>query len=99
MIHYFLISILLMADYLFTYVGIKIGFVYEANLLLRWLFELDLFYGILIRLVSILFVILLFRLFENRKNKDANVFLGIFYSIQFVIMALHSNWIYMYALI
>ena len=99
MVHYFSISVLLMADYLLTYIGIKIGFVYEANLLLRWLFDLDLFYGILIRLISIIFVIMLFRLFEKRKNKDAIVFLSIFYSMQFIIMAIHSNWIYMYALI
>jgi hypothetical protein len=86
-----LLAIMLIADYLFTFIGIKINFITEANPLMKWAFKLPLTQGLLYR-IAIALCLTSMLWFARKKKYFKKLMIGITgaYSIVFV---LHLFWI------
>lgn len=86
------IFILLIVDYILTYIGIKVGLVEEANILMIWLFELPLLKGLLIRCIMSLFIIMPFFYLEKHCKYYKKVLVVVISGYIFI-MFLHLRWI------
>jgi len=85
--------ILIIVDYLMTYVGIAMGIITEANPLMVWLFQLHLWPGLLIRLA---FALVAVGLLVYAKRQDAKLYRSgviVAYTVQVLVMGLHLYWV------
>ncbi|TCT15673.1 hypothetical protein EDC18_103384 [Natranaerovirga pectinivora] len=95
----FLLSSLMLIDYILTYIGIHLlNFISEGNPFMRFFMELPFFIGLPLRILFLLFpvtlMLLAFSLTENKKRivLVVNGMVG----IQFIPLFLHMYWIFVY---
>ena len=93
-----LIGILMMADYMFTYYGVKIArCVEEANPFMRGTFEVGIVNGSLIRIFTIAFILgLMTYLYKLGKYKELEVLIFFGLSVNIYLMLVHYNWLTIY---
>ena len=83
---------LMMFDYLLTYIGIKLYVIYEGNILMLWLFEYNLFYGLILRLMTGL-ILLSIIYYLKGKTKAYGYVLGFAILSNLAVLGLHLRWI------
>jgi hypothetical protein len=85
--------ILIVVDYLVTYIGITMGVITEANPLMRWLFNLHLWPGIAVRAALALSAV---GLLSYARKRDARLYrsgVAVAYAVQAAVMGLHLYWV------
>lgn len=88
--------ILMMSDFVITYLGINvIGVIEEANPILVWLFEIPFIYGALIRLFYSAFIAWLCMFIFDSRYKYYNAFINTALTINAVVVVIHARWIYL----
>ena len=85
--------IVVMLDYILTYIGVTIGIVYEANPFMVWLFEMDLWAGLMIRAVMATVLVGMFYYIKQKTEKAYTRLLVFFYVVNAVVMGFHLYWI------
>lgn len=93
MIDLFILSSFMYLDYLFTYIGIQLNFIEEANLLLVPLFQYPFLMGTIIRFTIIFIVLLPIWYLKQKQYKYYNYVLILAYFVNISIFFLHLNWI------
>ena len=92
-----IIFLLMMSDYLLTYVGINVlEFITEGNALMVWLFELPLFEGLIIRTLMGMFVYALLKIIQKLGSKHYQKVIKLIIVIEMIPHLLHLIWIIQY---
>lgn len=93
----FLLSLFMFVDYIFTYVGIHLGVIVEANKLMTKFMELPFVVGGFFRILLILAFV---TLFGFAKPKLSKVFykraMCIALLVQVIVLSMHLVWSFMY---
>ncbi len=100
--HYVLIAVLVIlmhVDYVLTYEGVcNLGVIYEANPMMRWLFECESIsyeLGLLIRFLMTTPLIITLVYFEKKNyHKELMIALGFGISVNLFIMGCHARWMF-----
>lgn len=87
-----ILFMLLMIDYVLSYIGIRINIIEDANPLMVWLFYLPFGQGIIIRAIMSGLVLTPFLWLKTRCSYY-NQLLSFIYFIYSFVMALHMRWI------
>ena len=82
-----------MVDYLFTYVGIKINLVEEANPIMRHFFDFDLATGLIIRITYSLGIISLLYVIKKKKPTYYVKIVAGVSVVYSIVMIMHIGWI------
>ena len=77
MIILFILFILFMADFFFTYYGISIGAITEGNPIMVWLFKLPIWQGLLLRIAMFAIVFIAVKWASKHTTKPTNPSRGI----------------------
>src|SRR5690554_909764 len=81
-----ILFLLMMMDYVITYIGIKgLMFIEEANPFMVWLFDIPFGYGLIIRLVYVSLIAFLCMYIYKMKYKYYNAFINIGIGINMVV--------------
>ena len=87
------VSMLMMFDYLFTYVGVTLGITYEANPLMVWLFDYSLLKGILFRLFMISVIMCMLSYIKIKRYSAYQKLIVFALVVNIVILFFHLRWI------
>lgn len=90
---------LMLIDYIFTYIGINyLQFIIEANPVLVELFEMPVVISLLIRLAHMGCIYIILKYISTRRFKLYDGILNFALIINSVVLIMHMNWIFRYAL-
>lgn len=89
------IFILLMMDYILTYISLTLGICFEANILMRWLMELPLWEGLILRTIMSVLVLIPFYVCKKKNIKLYNKACIIALSIEVIPFLAHLYWVFM----
>ena len=90
---------LMIMDFIFTYIGINyLQFIVEANPVLVSLFEMPVVPSLLIRLAHMGCIYVALKYISTRRFKLYNGILNFGLVINSIILIMHMNWIFRYAL-
>lgn len=88
-----LLFVLMLIDFLLTYIGVSIGVIKEGNPLIAWSFNLPYWQSIGVRLISVLLVFIpLLILYRMNPNVYKKVLI-LAYIVNFIIIIIHLYWI------
>ena len=91
---YILLFIMMMTDYFLTYWGMAMGYIREGNVLMQWLMDMPLLWGIFVKVF--MSAILVFPLIIFRKK--AQITVRVAYILSFMayayVFSMHGYWIY-----
>lgn len=93
--------VLILTDFVLTYMGVSSGIIEEANPLMVWMFELPFVPSLLLRiLMGFIFLYIPYRLIKTGKVRPALVkaFYGIAYAANIGILCVHLYWIITYGM-
>ena len=85
--------VVIMMDYVITYVGIRAVGIEEANPFMVWLFAYDIFTGLVLRGIMALGIIALLYWIKQKNEKYYTGILVFFYAIMLMVFSLHIHWI------
>ena len=90
---------LMLMDFIFTYIGINyLQFITEANPVLVSLFEMPVVISLLIRLAHMGCIYVILKYISTRRFKLYDGILNFALIINSVVLIMHMNWIFRYAL-
>ena len=85
--------VVIMMDYVITYVGIRAVGIEEANPFMVWLFAYDIFTGLVLRGIMALGICLVLNWIKHKNRKYYTRILVFFYAIMLMVFSLHIHWI------
>ena len=85
--------LIIMTDYLVTYIGIRAVGIEEANPFMIWLFDFDIFTGLVLRAIMALGIVGLLYWIRKRNRKYYTGILVFFYAVMLAVFSLHIHWI------
>jgi len=89
----------MLADYVFTFIGINIlGCITEANVLMREMMNLDFTIGFIVRLIQCSLVIFLYFALKNPRYKKYEIYVKYLLIIEIIINLVHLGWIFIFYL-
>lgn len=95
----FYLFLLIIIDYLLTYIGVNnLEVVYEANPLMVWFFELPFFQGFLIRVIYAGFIIILSYFLYKNEYENYDVFMKFALGVNIFVLMIHFRWVLKYFL-
>ena len=90
---------LMIMDFIFTYIGINyLQFIVEANPVLVSLFEMPVVTSLIIRLAHMGCIYIILKYISTRRFKLYDGILNFALIINSVVLIMHMNWIFRYAL-
>lgn len=94
---HFYLFILMMLDFIFTYIGInKLNIIKEGNPILIWLFELPFLQALIIRLLYCFFILILCIFICENQYKHYDKFITLALGVNVIVLLLHLRWAIVY---
>ena len=85
--------LIIMMDYLVTYIGNRAVGIQEANPFMMWLFDFDILPGLFLRAVMALAVCFLLNFIRRHEPKYYTGILVFFYAVMLAVFSMHIYWI------
>ena len=86
--------VLMIVDYLLTYFGMRSGFITEGNILMQWLMNMPISYGILVKIALSVILLIPLIIAGKRAKKLQIIALYISFTAYVYVFAMHGVWIY-----